>query len=131
MVSMTHHHTMQFLDSLHNWNSIMNTFILGQDVLLILLFMILLMSNNENIITVCLPEPSSLTQQCLTKSVEFIYFGFPQKQPNNYKNTMKVCICLLSVFFSLLSVIVSLLSVIVCLLSVIVCLLSVVDGSCR
>jgi hypothetical protein len=38
MVSMTHHHTMQFLDSLHNWNSIMNTFILGQDVVLILLF---------------------------------------------------------------------------------------------
>ena len=48
---------MQFLDSLHNWNSIMNTFILGQDVVLILLFMILLMSNNENIINVCLREP--------------------------------------------------------------------------
>ena len=58
-----------------------------------------------------------LTQQFFTKSVEFIYFGFPQKQPNNYKNTMKVCICLLSVFLSLLSVIFS--------------LLSVVDGSCR
>jgi hypothetical protein len=57
MVSMTHQHTMQFLDSLHNWNSIINTFILGQNVLLILLFMILLMSNNENIITVCLREP--------------------------------------------------------------------------
>jgi hypothetical protein len=57
MVSMTHQHTMQFLDSLHNWNSIMNTFILGQDVFLILLFMILLMSNNENIITVFLREP--------------------------------------------------------------------------
>jgi hypothetical protein len=44
----------------------------------------------------------------------FIYFGFPQKQPcihtNNYKNTMKVCICLLLVFVSLLSVIVCLLS---------------------
>ena len=128
---MTHHHTMQFLDSLHNWNSIMNTFILGQDVVLILLFMILLMSNNENIINGCLREPNRgivLTQQCLTKSVEFIYFGSPQKQPNNYKNTIKVCICLLSVFFSLLSVIVSLLSVIVCLLSVIVCLLSVIVG---
>ena len=57
MVSMTHH-TMQFLDSLHNWNSIMNTFILGQDVVLILLFMILLMSNNENIINGCLREPN-------------------------------------------------------------------------
>ncbi len=56
MVSMTHHHTMQFLDSLRHWNSIMNTFVLGQDVVLILLFMILLMPNNENIITVCLRE---------------------------------------------------------------------------
>ena len=53
---MTHHHTMQFLDSLRQWNSIMNTFVLGQDVVLILLFMILLMPNNENIITVCLRE---------------------------------------------------------------------------
>jgi hypothetical protein len=52
----THQHTMQFLDSFRNWNPIMNTFILGQDVVLILLFMILLMSNNENIITVCLRE---------------------------------------------------------------------------
>jgi hypothetical protein len=69
MVSMTHHHTMQFLDSLHNWNSIMNTFILGQDVLLILLFMILLMSNNENIITVCLPEPSSLIVECFNSTM--------------------------------------------------------------
>ena len=49
---MTHHHTMQFLDSLRHWNSIMNTFVLGQDVVLILLFMILLMPNNENIITI-------------------------------------------------------------------------------
>jgi hypothetical protein len=59
--------------------------------------MILLMSNNENIINVCLREPSSLiaecfnSKQCLTKSVKFIYFGSAQKQPNNYKNTIKVC----------------------------------------
>ena len=79
---------------------------------------------------------SNEQKQAINYLHQFMYvFGFPQKQPcihtNNYKNTMKVCICLLSVFFSLLSVIVSLLSVIVCLLSVIVCLLSVVDGSCR
>ena len=52
------------LDSLHNWNYIMNTFILGQDVVLILLFMILLMSNNENIITVCLRELILIRSKC-------------------------------------------------------------------
>jgi hypothetical protein len=74
---MTHHHTMQFLDSLHNWNFIMDTFVLGQDVVLILLFMILLMPNNENIITVCLRE------LILYNNFSFSYFikqlpnGFP------------------------------------------------------
>ena len=68
---------MQFLDSLHNWNFIMDTFVLGQDVVLILLFMILLMPNNENIITVCLRE------LILYNNFSFSYFikqlpnGFP------------------------------------------------------
>jgi hypothetical protein len=77
MVSITHQHTMQFLDSLHNWNSIMNTFILGQDVLLILLFMILFMSKNENIITVCLRECFNSTM--FDKICRIYIFGVSSK----------------------------------------------------